>query len=199
MYQALHLTRRRSAGAPGGCGSFGKIQRDVRNILLDGKPDALTTMFDLYAFPRDMPGLPKPMPHGGAVKAEAIEAALSKAIDHRGFLPNLLVHELEGLLFSSPEIIAAEICGDQVKASATAGELLKIAGRYATPEDINESPLTAPSKRLKALLPRYSKTIHGSAIAKKIGLTRMRDQCPHFSSWIARLEGLASQKQASRR
>jgi hypothetical protein len=60
------------------------------------------------------------------------------------------------------------------------------------PEDINDGELTAPSKRLIAEVPDYEylKAVAGPAIAAQIGLPALRAACPHFHTWITRLEGL---------
>lgn len=69
--------------------------------------------------------------------------------------------------------------------------LLAVSGGLA-PEDINENPDPAPSKRLKQVFPSFKKTLHGPTAAKRIGLDSIRARCPHFDSWIARLEELAA-------
>jgi hypothetical protein len=61
-----------------------------------------------------------------------------------------------------------------------------------TPEDINERPESAPSKQIEALFPAYKKTLHGPMAAARIGLDRIRAECPHFSSWIDHLEAFAA-------
>ena len=65
-----------------------------------------------------------------------------------------------------------------------------IRGAFATPEHINNSPQTAPSKRILALVPHYKKTVDGPLIAEDIGLDAIRAQCPHFNNWIERLLAL---------
>jgi len=56
------------------------------------------------------------------------------------------------------------------------------------PELINDSPETAPSKRL-AVTP-YRKTTHGPNIVKEIGLENIRNKCQGFDNWIGLLEEL---------
>ena len=53
--------------------------------------------------------------------------------------------------------------------------------------------MTAPSKRLIQEVPAYKhlKSIAGPAIAARIGLTVLRNRCPHFNEWVTRLEQLA--------
>lgn len=66
-------------------------------------------------------------------------------------------------------------------------EILRLAGE---PENINDNPETAPSKRLLSLYPSYSKTINGSVIFNKIPLSHIRNKCPHFNEWVTKLESL---------
>ncbi len=49
---------------------------------------------------------------------------------------------------------------------------------------------TAPSRRLQRAFPRYDKRIHGPLIANRIGLDRMRAECPRFGSWLQKIEAL---------
>jgi hypothetical protein len=59
-----------------------------------------------------------------------------------------------------------------------------------TPEDINNSQETAPSKRLAKIFPygRYGKVEHGALIAEAIGIETIRAKCPKFDAWITHLE-----------
>jgi hypothetical protein len=57
---------------------------------------------------------------------------------------------------------------------------------------INERPQFAPSKQIAALFPAYKKTLHGPTTAARIGLGRIRAQCPHFDAWTGRLEAFAA-------
>ena len=61
---------------------------------------------------------------------------------------------------------------------------------FDTPEDINDSPTTAPSKRIKRLIPSYRKRLDGPPLAAEIGLNGIRSECPRFDAWLHRLESL---------
>ena len=60
------------------------------------------------------------------------------------------------------------------------------------PEEIDEFPQTAPSKRIIKYLPEYEvqKAQVGPLIAAEIGLTKLRNNCPHFNSWIEKIESI---------
>lgn len=61
-----------------------------------------------------------------------------------------------------------------------------LAGRLQKIRD--DAPMTAPSKRIVSLMPHYQKPLHGNLAALAVGIPAMRAACPHFSSWIERLE-----------
>ena len=63
-----------------------------------------------------------------------------------------------------------------------------IARQFASPEDIDDSPLSAPSKRIEALINRYEKPLMGVQ-----GITAIRNACPHFRSWLEKLEKLGAE------
>ncbi len=63
-----------------------------------------------------------------------------------------------------------------------------IRDQFATPEEINVSPQTAPSKRIINLLPSYEKPLMGTLAVLEIGLDAIRQDCPLFRRWIERLE-----------
>lgn len=68
--------------------------------------------------------------------------------------------------------------------------LTTIRDEFETPEDINDSPVTAPSKRVENLLPGYEKPLFGNLAVLEIGLTKIRAEYPHFANWLTKLESL---------
>lgn len=44
--------------------------------------------------------------------------------------------------------------------------------------------------RILKICKNYDKALHGSQIAQKIGLDQIRHACPHFHSWLNRIENL---------
>lgn len=57
---------------------------------------------------------------------------------------------------------------------------------YPNPEDINNNPETAPSKRLIKIF-GYDKTGDGELILEMIGIDQMLEKCPRFKEWIDKL------------
>ena len=164
----------------GGVTSYAKLRADLDKLLRSGA--VVTTMIDYYGLPSDTPGMSN-RPIGRAIdRVKHVEKAIFDDVGSPYLLPFLALHEFEALLFVDHETTASVI-----PAPEKASELLAIAGG-AEPEDINENPETAPSKRLKQVFPSFRKTLHGPTAAKRIGLSALRSRCPHFDSWITRLE-----------
>lgn len=99
------------------------------------------------------------------------------------FIPHLQLHEFESLLFSDIDAIRKNFMPNEVNWD----ELESIVDEFPNPEDINNSPQKAPSKRLEGAIRGYSKVLYGNCIAMDIGLDKMLVSCPHFSKWIDRL------------
>lgn len=163
------------------------VEQDIR-LLLRSKPDAVTTMVDVYGFPKDMPGYPAPWPATKDERVRALEQAMVKVVDDPRFIPGLLVYEFEALLFSAPDQIAEIAIVDSALRPAVTQVLRAIVDAFETPEDIDDHPEKAPSKRLLAAAPHYQKRRHGPTIAARVGLATLRERCPLFSAWLARLE-----------
>jgi len=177
-----------SPGYKGGMTSYAKVKPQIKRLCLQDPEAWITTMFDLYALPTDFPGKATALQGSGQQKAQFLEQRLATDIALRNFLPYLQVHEFEALLFSQAEKFSEGV--DNANAVAS---LVSIAKAHASPEDINDSPQTAPSKRVLAAMPSYQKTFHGPLIACEIGLDVMRGACPHFNDWLISLENLVSQ------
>ncbi len=177
---------RTSPGHKGGITSYGKVRSHlIRLCRQDGKA-AVSTLLDLYALPGDFPGKSAaayPTQGSGRQKAEFIEADWARDIDEPNFIPHLMVHEFEALLFAGPERF-----GDWTDDRGVIAKMTAIARESQSPEDINDGPATAPSKRILGMMPGYKKTLHGPLIAAEIGLDVLRQACPHFNAWLARLE-----------
>lgn len=178
-----------SPGNKGGVVSYGKVKHQVTRLCREHHAAHVTTMFDLYALPGDFPGLASadfPREGTGHQKARFLETQLATDVAENNFIPNLLVHEFEALLFAGTDKFA-----EWTDDSEVVSILKAVANAYPTPEDINNSPHTAPSKRIFDAMPEYQKTFHGPLIACEIGLDAMRLTCPHFHEWLLKLDALA--------
>ncbi len=161
----------------GGIASYQKVKNEVLNLLKDSSNDLVTTMFDLYGLPDDFPCFDI------SKSVKELEMAFEKNINSIRFKPFFVKYEFEGLLFSKSEEIANQVLNHNVK-----NELQKIEDDFNSPEDINNHPTTAPSKRIKKIIPYYDKVADGVIIAEKIGLDKIRKECKHFDEWIRFIE-----------
>ena len=103
-------------------------------------------------------------------------------------IPYVQRHEFEGLLFSNVACFRGvpDLFVDEVKLN----RLHAIRHQFESPEDINDNVNTAPSKRLLALMPNYSKPLHGPLIGEDIGIDAIRAECPRFDNWVGQLSQL---------
>ena len=101
------------------------------------------------------------------------------------------MHEFEALLFSDCTRFATAIGHRE-----TASELESVRAAFATPEDIDDSPESAPSTRIGRIVPGYDKPLMGNLAILEIGLERVRSECPHFGGWLKRMEQLAVDRAA---
>lgn len=178
-------------GHKGGNVSYLRVKQDILLHLKQDRTAYCSTMLDLYGLGSGFPGLTVLANQSGILKAQAIEqaiyddivAAIPECQPERRFYPYLQVHEFEGLLFSDPDAFARGL-GQQ----AIARQLHVVRNAFLTPEDINDNPTSAPSKRVLGIYRSYRKVIEGTVAAEEVGIQTMRQQCPHFHEWVSRLE-----------
>lgn len=183
-----------------GCGYGSVTARIVGNAReRERRASIATTMVDFYGLPQEgqraWPGRKEaarmPADERAPIVERALEtdvaAAMGRAFDSRRFVPFVVMHEFEGLLFSDCAAFSQAIGRPGLEAA-----FAKIRAGFPTPEEINDSPVTAPSKRVLDLVPGYEKPLLGSLAAIEIGLETIRRECPHFNDWISRLEAAGS-------
>ena len=95
------------------------------------------------------------------------------------FIPFVVMHEFEALLFSDCVEFARAIGHPDLSA-----KFLDIRQQFASPEHINDAQETAPSKRIALLFARYEKPLNGVIAANRIGLKVIRQECPLFGRWL---------------
>jgi hypothetical protein len=179
----------------GGIRPWHTVRKDIVNHLRQDAGCIATTMVDFYGLPQQgdkaWPGRFEAIGVQTHAKALCVEQALANDLsdwagDAAGrFVPFVVMHEFEGLLFSDCAAFSRSIGREDLGAS-----LKGIRDEFATPEDINDSPTTCPSRRVKNLVPGYEKPLLGTLAALEIGLSVIRVQCPHFRSWLERLESM---------
>ncbi|MFT4073189.1 MAG: DUF4276 family protein [Dysgonamonadaceae bacterium] len=151
-----------------------------------------TTMFDLYALPNNFPG------YADALKIQdcydvtkKLEDEFGKDINHHLFIPYIQLHEFEALVFCGLEYLLI----DYPDMKKQIEELEKVLVSYDNnPEKINNSPATAPSKRIiKSFESKhhYNKPKSGELVTGKVGISSLKEKCLHFREWIESLEKIA--------
>ncbi len=164
--------------------SYNKVKQDILRLLNDSSSKLVTTMIDLYGLPNDFPGNNN-LPSQSNQLLAHLESAFEADINSNKFKAFLVKYEFEGLLFSNPDEIAKKLTNRSL-----AQKLWEIRNSFQTPEDINNNPQTAPSKRILNLFKDYNKVSDGTIIADRIGLPLLRKECKHFDEWITFIEKL---------
>ncbi|AQG97523.1 hypothetical protein A9R05_00735 [Burkholderia sp. KK1] len=181
-----------SSGQRGGALNHDRVIRMVRATLMERANTYVTTFFDLYGLDTSFAGVAESRgidPSERALNVErqfrqqVIDATRCRA---ERFFPHIQPHEFEALLFSNVQ----ELCASEQDWQISLEELHAVCARVTNPEWINDSPQTAPSKRLERLRPRYRKAQHGPDIAARIGIAAILEKCPHFRQWYERLSAL---------
>lgn len=135
----------------GGIRPWLAVRKDILNHLRQDAGCLATTMVDFYGLPADgdraWPGRADAAKADTLRKAPIVEAALASdlakeagdQVDPARFIPFVVVHEFEGLLFSDCRAFAQGIGRSDLEP-----HLRQIREAFATPEDINDSPTPAP-------------------------------------------------------
>lgn len=148
--------------------------------------DRVTSLVDHYGFRDKSTATPGQLEQR---IREAVDTRVNRSWNQTHVIPYVQQYEFEGLLFSSVNSF-----GKLIGASPDSMEALQaIRSQFPTPEDINDNRDTAPSKRIKTIIPRYNKRVDGPLLAMETGLSVICDECPRFRGWMSRLEALASQ------
>jgi len=185
----LARTKRTRSGMTfkGGITSYERVRQDIQRLLGDTSVAAVTTLIDYYNLPSTFPGMADRREGSCYDRVYHLETELERDVNHPRFIPFLILHEFEALLFAEPDKIdAAFPDGTQ------SGRLEQEASRFASPEEINEGTTTHPAARILRYYSGYVKPVYGPLIAQRIGLDIIRSQCPHFESWMECLESLAT-------
>lgn len=188
---SLHAKIVGKTGHKGGIRHFASVRKEVLALMKQEHGSFVSTFFDYYGLPTDWPGLKHAAGKSASEKARIVEtamleemrSALSESHDSSRFLPYVQMHELEALLFSSPELMASTFQQPNLTSS-----FAKIVRQCGSCEEINDRLETSPSRRIAGLFPAYRKgssaLAHAPIIANRIGLDAIRKACPHFNTWI---------------
>ena len=196
MVNARLLGNARRRDRRGGIKPWASTRAEIVRHLREDTGRTVTTMVDYYGMPRTGSRAWPGREHASSLpfpdKARTVEDALSasvQAIDHgrnaRRFVPYVMMHEFEAMLFSDCAAFGRGIGRPDLR-----GEFQQIRDAFVSPEEIDDSPETAPSKHVERLVRGYEKPLFGTLAALEIGLGTIRRECPLFGSWLDRLEQL---------
>ncbi len=177
----------------GGIVPWETLKRQLRKHLSDRKA-YVTTFIDYYGIP-DKFNYPKWESAKSIVDKKArmvyLEQAMYEEFNNYHFIPYIQLHEFEALLFNNIESFEDNLYEEEFKDKEGLEQVFQ---EFENPELINNGSYTAPSKRLNRYIHNYksNKILYGVSIAESIGLSRMREKCPHFNEWIEKLESLAN-------
>lgn len=189
------LGNARQRSGRGGARAWPAVRADIVRHLRGDVGALSTTFVDFYALPQSgehaWPGRKSASGASLQMRSQLVQQAMERDIAaHLGvagradrFVAYVTLHEFEGLLFSDPAAFSAAVGRPELSAAFAA-----IRQRYVSPEEINDSPQTAPSKQVLRLFPAYDKPLMGTLAALEIGLVRLRAECPRFNAWICSLE-----------
>ena len=189
------MGRSRPRHKRGGIRGWPEAKRGIIGHLREDQHAIGTTMIDYYGLPERSAGAwpgragarKKPLSDRATHVEDAIRRDLQEELGGRfqadRFVPYVMLHEFEAMLFSDCTLFARGIGRPELEPGFQ--DIVNAAGE---PEAINDTPDGAPSKRIETLAPGYSKPFLGPTAAKAIGLDKIRAACPHFNAWLTRLE-----------
>ena len=195
MISARIIGNARQRDRRGGIKPWPAVRKEILNHLRQDAGCLVSTMVDFYGLQQSgagaWPGRKAAATTVYSAKAHTVEDALlsdvsqnmGKGFNPNRFVPYVMMHEFEAMLFSDCVAFSNGIGNP-----ALASQFQSVRDAFANPEELDDSPLTAPSKRVENLVPGYTKPLLGTLAALKIGLEAIRKECPHFRSWLGRLE-----------
>ncbi|MFK5950584.1 MAG: DUF4276 family protein [Methylococcales bacterium] len=178
-------------GHKGGNFKFDRLLPEIKNRLFGDSECYCTTFFDFYGLPESFPGKRDVVANESIRrKSSRVNGALvAKLTEQLGadimlrFIPFIQMYEFEGLLFSDAEKMAQGMDKPELIT-----HFQGISDSFDSPEHINNSAQTAPSKRIINVIRGYEKPLMGILAALEVGLTTMREQCSLFDDWLCQLE-----------
>lgn len=182
------VDRRHGKTYKGGVSNYGQIRNTLSKtlaILSKDKDSYVTTMFDFYCLPSDVPGVSEAKKIVNPYeKAELIEREIRKKeeIDEKYFFPYIALHEFEAMLFSDISKLEEVYFEENLIALKECLEM------QDNPELINDGPETAPSKRIIQCIRSYDKANVGVDVLGRIGVEGIAEKCRHFSEWMRKFE-----------
>ena len=155
----------------------------------------ITTFFDLYGFPTDIPcykdagAILNTIERAGIYERQMLLDVAERKIDGR-FIPYVQPCESEAFLFVDPCLSALEMGNNDTDVERIKAKMTDIRTQYSSPEYINADK--GPSMHLEEIIAGYRKNKVGKSgfswkAAKEIGIEAICAECTHFNEWIQKL------------
>ncbi|OLL14664.1 DUF4276 family protein [Actinomyces oris] len=169
-------------GAHHGGGHWKHYHTQLQDLLKASHWHRVGLLLDYYQYPKGAPEREE------ATSSESLDstgrqatlmAALRAEYPDPRFRPLVVLHEIEALVLAA--IDAGQ--GDGLLPRQGLAELRQAITRAHGPEQVNDGPSTAPSKRLEAADPGYMKTVTGPLLVSEAGLPAVLERCPTFKDW----------------
>ena len=147
----------------GGIRPWPSAKRDILRFLKQDAGRIVSTMVDFYGLPQtgsgSWPGRRNANTAPYPLKARTVERELladvcldmGKNFNPSRFIPYVMMHEFEAMLFSDCAAFNRGIGSPSLERQFQA-----VRDAFDTPEEIDDSPLLAPSKRVENLVPGYN-------------------------------------------
>ena len=178
----------------GGMHKYSYVRSDVLNTIYETDV-IVTTMFDLYALPHSFPGYEDSLSIANHKdRVEFLETKMKEDLEihqsqpFNNYIPYIQLHEFEALVFSSANSFEALFEDNEMDYKG----IKEVISTFSNPEDINDSPETAPSKRMQKLIPGYNKVTYGISLIEYTGIDTILRKCPHFREWVEKLKAAIS-------
>ena len=181
----------------GGVKGWQSAKRDIIRHLREDRNLIAATMVDFYGMPssgsRAWPSRAEASLAQYPHKAATVEGGmLLDIVGEMGggfnpdrFIPFVVMHEFEAILFSDCRALANALSKPNLKTV-----FQTVLNQFGSPEEINDNVVSSPSARIIEVVPNYQKVQNGVSAARRIGLDAIMRMCPHFAEWVGRLAGV---------
>jgi len=171
----IEITTNRKLKQRGGFVNYEHLKNDIIKALHENC--YVTTFVDFFRIPNNCPGY-----SNNSADVDSMQNAIDADINNGKFFSYIQLHEFEALLFS--DIKGFEYVIDNDNAISGLKEVMQ---NYPNPEDINNRPETAPSKRILSVYPSYEKVADGNLAIDEIGMSKLLEKNPRFKAWVDKI------------
>lgn len=180
----------------GGIRDWEVYRKELLHLAREHNNRHVAILVDYYRLPTSWPGRTtspsQPPDQRGTYIEQALVDDMAHELQNR-FHPCIQLHEFESLLFVDPDISALSIAyGNGWDDHETvAAQLARVKSNCGdSVEYIDDSPETAPSKRVGNIIRGYDKVAWGVPAVADIGLDALRAGCPWLHRWLCKLESI---------